>query len=53
MGPPSAFWSLPSTSNVVAAASSVTVSVSSTAAGSSSTQFTLTETVAVEPPFSV
>ena len=52
-GPPSLSVSLASTLTVVAAASSSTVFVSFTAVGGSSTQVTVTATVAVEPPFSV
>jgi hypothetical protein len=51
--PPSTSVSFASTSSVVAAVSSVRVSVSSVATGESSTQLTVTDTVAVEPPFSV
>ena len=51
--PPSGSESLASTSIAVAAASSATVAESPTAVGGSSTQVTVTETVAVEPPLSV
>ena len=50
IGPPSALASLASTSIAVAPESSVTVAVSLTAVGLSSTQVTVTATVAVEPP---
>ena len=53
MGPPSVSVSLASTSIAVAAASSRTVAESFTAVGGSSTQVTVIETVAVEPPLSV
>ena len=52
-GPPSGSVSLAKTSIAVAPESSATVLVSSTADGLSSTQVTVTATVAVEPPFSV
>ncbi len=45
--------SLASTVITVAPASSATVALSLTAIGASSTQVTLTETVALEPPLSV
>ena len=45
--------SLASTSIALAAESSPTVALSLTAVGASSTQVTVTETVAVEPPLSV
>ena len=53
IGPPSAFRSFFSTSTAVAAASSFTVAESSTAVGASSTQVTVMDTVADEPPLSV
>ena len=49
-GPPSVSVSLASTSIAVAPESSATVFVSLTAVGLSSAQFTVTATVAVEPP---
>ena len=52
-GPPSGSVSFASTSTAVAVASSSTVAASFTAVGGSSTQVTVTETVAVEPPLSV
>ena len=50
MGPPSVSVSFDSTSMVAAETSLATVAVSSTATGGSSTQVTVTATVAVEPP---
>ena len=52
-GPPSTSVSLASTLMAVALASSFTVALSVTATGVSSTQVTVMETVACEPPFSV
>ena len=52
-GPPSVSVSLASTSIWVAGSSSATVAVSLTAVGPSSAQFTVTATVAVEPPLRV
>ena len=52
IGPPS-LSSLASTSIALAPESSPTVALSLTAVGGSSTQVTVTETVAVEPPLSV
>ena len=49
-GPPSMSVSLPSTATAVAPASSTTVAGSFTATGGSSTQVTVTDTVADEPP---
>ena len=49
-GPASTSVSLANTSIAVAATSSTTVAVSLTATGGSSTQVTVTDTVAVEPP---
>jgi hypothetical protein len=51
--PPSASVSLASTSTALAPESSSTVAVSLTGVGGSSTQVTVTDTVAVEPPLSV
>ena len=52
-GSPSTSVSFVGTKIVVAGASSFTVAASSTATDGSSTQSTLTETVPVDPPFSV
>jgi hypothetical protein len=52
-GPPSTTVSLSSTSIAFAPESSFTVAESATATGGSSTQVTVAETVADEPPFSV
>ena len=52
-GPASGSVSLARTLNVVAPESSSTVRASSTAIGGSSTQVTVTETVAVSPPVTV
>ena len=52
-GPPSGSVSFASTSIALAPESSRTVALSLTAVGGSSTQVTVTETVAVEPPLSV
>ena len=51
--PPSESVSFASTSIALAPESSPTVALSLTAVGGSSTQVTVTETVAVEPPLSV
>ncbi len=48
--PPSGSTSLANTAIAVARSSSVTVAASLTATGGSSTQVTVTDTVAVEPP---
>ena len=50
LGPPSTSVSLASTSIALAPESSPTVALSLTAVGGSSTQVTVTDTVAVEPP---
>jgi hypothetical protein len=52
-GPPSGSVSFPSTLIGLAPESSATVAVSLTAVGLSSTQVTVTDTVAVAPPFRV
>ena len=49
-GPPSTSVSLPSTPIALAPVSWITVALSLTATGGSSTQVTVIETVAVEPP---
>jgi hypothetical protein len=51
--PPSVSVSLARTLTVLAPESSPTVALSSTATGTSSTQVTVTDTVAVSPPLSV
>ena len=53
IGPPSMSVSFASTSIAVAPESSATVALSSTATGRSSTHVTVTDTVAVDPPFKV
>ena len=53
LGPPSISVSFASTSIAVAPESSTTVALSFTATGGSSTHVTVTDTVAVEPPFKV
>ena len=53
IGPASTSVSLPNTATAADAASSSTVAESATATGASSTQVTVIDTVATEPPLSV